>query len=279
MYDYGGNEYWGSSENGVTPAVRNLLVANAVIYMSMLFVNLVFGARYTALSYDQMERAIGFVPKYALEDGWIWQFVTYAFVHAKGPMHILLNMFVLWMFGSDVERRLGRREFMSFYLAAALFGVLFHLPWAYITSTPATAVVGASGAVLATLVLFAALYPDRKVYFLIFGPFSARVLAFVVVAIDFAYMLGSSDNSVAYSVHVGGALFGFLYYKLRNNVAEYYEALERRWEEEERTAKRNLKIDVDNVLRKINTDGIESLTREERALLNRASKEYRQNND
>lgn len=278
MYDYGGNEYWGSSEqSGITPTVKALLIANIVIYFMLLLLSAIFG-RAKGLNFDRLVEFVGFVPSKGFERWYLWQYITYAFVHAQNPFHILFNMYVLWWAGSEIERRMGQRQFLLLYMTAALGAIMLHIPYAYLSGLRASPVVGASGAIMALLVVFAGMFPDRKIYLFVFGPFTARSIVIIFILIDFAFLL-SQESQTANAVHIGGALYGFAYLKLSHRVEEFFERIRTRLEEEERMAQRNLKIDLDNVLRKIHSEGMESLSREERAILNKASKHYREGNE
>jgi len=273
VYEYG-NESWNSSERGVTKVVRNLIIANVAIFFSLLLLNWIFGRHNQDLRYDQMARLLGFVPEKALEQGYLWQFLTYGFIHDKGVLHILFNMYVLWWAGAEVERYLGSREFIWHYLMAVVAATFLYLPWAYLSGQSSVAMVGASGAIMSLLAVYATAFPDRQIYLLVFGPFRARTLVLLLMAIDLAIVLGG-ESSVAGAAHLGGAVFGFAYMRMRGGVAAYFEELERRYESRQRDQSRNLRLDLDRVLRRLNDVGMEALTREERAILNRASKHFR----
>lgn len=281
MYDYNNGEEWRASEDtGVTPVVRWLLITNVLIYFGMLLINWIFQSRYPDLSYESMQGMVGFVPALALEDWYLWQFLTYGFQHAKSPLHIIFNMYVLWWAGSEVERKIGSKQFFFVYMAAIVVSVMFHLPYVYLLAVggnQGTAVVGASGAIVAVMVMFAGFFPDRKInVFFIFGPFSARAIVLVLLGIDVLILL-SGDTQIAAAVHIGGAIFGYAFLKSRAKIVFFLEDMSRRIEEEERIAQRNLRLDLDNVLRKIHTDGMDSLTTDERSILNKASKHFRSN--
>jgi membrane associated rhomboid family serine protease len=278
VYDYNNGEYWGGSdESGVTPVVRWLLISNVLIYLGMLLLSGIFGSRVPYLNYDGTIDILGFVPDLALEAWQLWQFITYGFIHSKSPFHLVMNMYILWWAGSEVERHIGSREFLFFFLIAIVVAIFCHIPYAYLTGTPGTPVIGASGAIMAVLIVFAGLFPDRKVnLFFIFGPFSIRTLVIMFVILDVIWLL-SQDTQIAAAVHLGGAGFGYMYLKSRSRVENFFETMRTRLEKEERLAQRNLKLDLDNVLRKIHTDGMESLTTDERSILNKASKHYRDN--
>lgn len=276
MFEYNSGDYnSGAEQGGVTPVVRVLLITNLLVYIVMLFVNWVFGSAYAFLNYPAMAEFIGFVPNKALERLYVWQFFTYAFVHDMGPLHILLNMFVLWWVGTDVERQLGRREFIWLYALSIVAAAFCYTPWAYFSDARGVTMVGASGAIMSLLVVFAMLFPDRKVYLLIFGPFSARMLVGILIFIDVALVM-STDHKVAAAAHLGGAIFGYAYIRLRSRWEAWMDRLERKLEAKERAALVSMKIDLDKVLKKIHDHGMESLSKEEKAILNRASKHYRE---
>ncbi|MDF1664666.1 MAG: rhomboid family intramembrane serine protease [Planctomycetota bacterium] len=278
MYDYNNGEEWRASEDtGVTPVVRWLLITNVLIYLGMLLLNAIFHSRVTSLSYENIQAFLGFVPTDALENWHLWQFGSYGFLHAKVPFHLLFNMYILWWAGTEVERKIGSKQFFFIYLAAIVVSIMFHIPYAYLVGEPGTAVIGASGAVVAVMVLFAGFFPDRKLnVFFIFGPFSARTLVLVFLAIDVVILL-SGKSQIAVAVHIGGAIFGYAFLKSRAKIVVFLEDMTRRIEEEERIAQRNLRLDLDNVLRKIHTDGMESLTTDEQSILKKASKHFRSN--
>jgi membrane associated rhomboid family serine protease len=279
VYEYNNGEYWGGSdESSVTPVVRWLLIANVLIYFGMLILSGIFYSRIPELDYNRVVGQIGFVPFDALEHLYLWQFVTYGFVHAKMPFHLLFNMYILWWAGTEVERHIGSREFFWLFFLAIIVSAMAHVPFAYLISgEKATPVIGASGAIMTLLILFAGFFPDRKLsLFFIFGPFSARTLVIAFVVLDLVWLL-SQETQIAAAVHLGGAAFGFVYLKSRTKIERFFDNMRRRLEEEERTAQRNLKLDLDNVLRKIKKEGMESLTHEEKSILNKASKHYRDN--
>jgi len=205
----------------------------------------------------------------------VWQLVTYMFLHG-GFWHILLNMFILWMFGSDLERTWGSREFLKYYficgVGAGVFNVLFQ-PNSMIP------IIGASGAIYGLLVAFALLFPNRLVYIYFLFPIKVKYLVIVLVAIEFFSSLGASHGGgIAHLAHLGGALVGFIYIKgilqgraIKFKVSNYFyrqkmEKLARKKEHEEQLMK-----EVDRILDKINQVGYDNLTRKEKKILEEAS--------
>ena len=159
--------------------------------------------------------------------GEVWRLLTYAFLHDPDSiLHILFNMLLLWWFGSDMEDLYGPREFLAFYLVSAVCGGLaFCL--AHLVGFPGNLCLGASGAVTAVLVLYAFHFPRRIIYLFMFLP--VPIWLFVVGSVAFdAYSLLSShgrENMVAVAVHLGGAGFGFLYYRMHWRISPLLQGL------------------------------------------------------
>jgi membrane associated rhomboid family serine protease len=161
------------------------------------------------------------IPVYAVQHGWIWQLVTYAFQHG-GIFHILFNMITLWMFGAQLELTWKHRQFFEFYFYCAIAAALTTIGVSYLGTTsafeflrisPETATLGASGATYGVMVAFAMLYGDME--FMLFPlPISikAKYLVAILVLISLASAMGADRGSaVANFAHLGGALFGWIY--------------------------------------------------------------------
>ncbi|MEM1121889.1 MAG: rhomboid family intramembrane serine protease [Bacteroidota bacterium] len=149
-----------------------------------------------------------------------FQIITHMFMHG-GLMHILFNMFALWMFGSAVESVWGPKRFLFFYLAAGLGAALFTIGVDYYQyfSDPQTfrysLMVGASGAIMGVLVAFGMLFPNAELMLLFFPvPVKAKYFIPVIVVMDiFSGITGVSifsPSNTAYWAHVGGALAGLI---------------------------------------------------------------------
>src|SRR5205085_2886746 len=149
-----------------------------------------------------------------VKHGQVWRLLTAAFLHSTSSLwHILFNMLFLWWFGSDVEERYGRKEFLAIYLTGGLLG---NLAW-FLTHLDTTnvnpSVLGASGAVMTVVVLCALHYPRRVILLFFFLPVPIWVFVVFIVASDFLTFMGRRDGGVAVEAHLAGALFGFLYFK------------------------------------------------------------------
>lgn len=141
-----------------------------------------------------------------------WQPVTYMFMHGSWE-HIVFNMFTLWMFGRFIERDLGARRFLIYYLVCGVGAGLIQLLVCYLTGSGGMT-VGASGAIYGLLLAFAVLHPNDIIMPLI-PPIPMRAKWAILVFCGIELFLGvrgelfSADN-VAHFAHLGGALWGWL---------------------------------------------------------------------
>lgn len=144
----------------------------------------------------------------------VWRLLTATFLHGD-PWHILFNMLFLWMVGKEMESFYGTRDFSALYVASAIFSTLF---WAIADTFTAHAglipMVGASGAVMAVVVLYTLYYPRREVLFMFIIPVEMWILLVVYLGWNLLGFLSPNqigDGRTAYSAHIGGAIFGYLY--------------------------------------------------------------------
>jgi hypothetical protein len=217
------------------------------------------------------------------------------FVHA-GLLHLLANMLMLFVFGTAVESRMGSRNFLLYYLFCGVGAAVFSLLLAGIM--PVGAFVGASGAVLGVAVAFAMFWPDAElIVFPIPVPIKARTLVIGLVVLDVVGSRLWPGDGIAHLAHVGGALFGYLFFRAqllsRRSAAPSTRTVERvvmvqsgSAEPERRTPvtpmrpRRGIDSDpvaaeVDRVLDKISEKGISSLTPAERKFLDEVAKQKR----
>jgi len=138
-----------------------------------------------------------------------WQLITYGFLHGD-IMHIAFNMFMLWMFGRELELILGTRRFLTYYLTCVVgAGIIQLLVAAWQGGIYPT--VGASGGVFGLLLLFGMTFPNRMIL-LMFPPIPMKAKYMVILFGLLELYLGVSGRSpgVANFAHLGGMLFGFL---------------------------------------------------------------------
>ncbi len=139
----------------------------------------------------------------------VWQLLSYGFLHGN-LNHIFFNMFGLWMFGRDLERMMGPRRFLIYYLTciigAGIVQVIVSGTQGGIYPT-----VGASGGVFGVLLAFALAFPNRVIVML-FPPIPMKAKYFVLLYGLLELYLGLSGRApgIANFAHLGGMLFGFL---------------------------------------------------------------------
>jgi len=219
-----------------------------------------------------------------------WKFLTYGFVHnPKGIQHILFNMLGLFFLGGEVERRLGSKEFLRFYLATIIFGGIV---WGILNIGTNSACFGASGGVVGVVLLFTLMFPNRTVYFFGILPLPAWLLGVFIVVMD---VMGALEvgpygkQRVAFAVHLAGAYFAFVYNSYQWNFGRLFNRLFTRRpkkpklkvyspdkeEKRPKTEEEKLSEQVDEVLKKYSRVGEHGLTEAERELLKKASEVYK----
>lgn len=200
-YYYGndGNRRGGFMSN-VPTVTKNIIIINIIVFL---------------FTWVLERRGSSFMNAFVLFDPsshWFhfWQPVTYMFMHG-GFWHILFNMYTLFIFGSVVERIIGSKKFLAFYLICGVGAAGFHLLVTSLLSGVSSPMVGASGAIYGVMLAYAMLFPDSKLT-LIFPPvtLSAKWMVIVFAAIELLTGVTSTAEGIAHFAHLGGMIFGFL---------------------------------------------------------------------
>jgi membrane associated rhomboid family serine protease len=200
--------------------IRNSLVRRPFRYsfrnlsIWLIAINvLVFAAEYV---FPQVGGYLAMTPALVLS-GAVWQPFTYMFAHAN-LTHLLLNMLGLLFFGTAVEKELGSKEFLLYYLLTGLLAGLFSFAAFVLLGSLYTPLLGASGAVYAVLIAYATLEPRSQI--LVWGILPVRaplmVIGFTLIAL-FSQIFGA-QSSVAHLTHLAGFGFGWLYFLARFGV-------------------------------------------------------------
>ena len=277
------------------PVIKFLLISNAVIWFVFDF----FLQPFT-ISGVQVGGSGGILNYYLAlwplgTNFWPWQLFTYMFLHG-GFAHLFFNMLAVWMFGMELENTWGSRRFLIYYLLCGLGGGIANLIVAPLVGQAAPT-VGASGAVFGVLIAFGMMFPDRPIYIYFLLPIKAKYLVAAYIGMELFYGVAGTTDGVAHFAHLGGAAVGFVYVlgefgvipfrswwarlrsqfgrppssSMRDEIheAQFYDIAtgNRKFREEEI----NQEV-IDSILDKINTGGYQSLTDEEKRLLNEASK-------
>jgi membrane associated rhomboid family serine protease len=209
-------------------AVLGLILINVVVFVWMLGLTAqarevvllqyaLIPVRYTE---PNLARHVG------LDPGNFWPLVTDMFMHG-GWLHLIFNMWFLWIFGPAMEARFGRLGFLALYLSGGVAANIVHLLTHPDSADP---VLGASGAIAAVIAAYAVTYPGARVMTII--PIWIIPLIFPVPAILFAaiwfglqVLQGASElaspgmaGGVAWWAHIGGFAFGALFALFANGM-------------------------------------------------------------
>ena len=190
-------QYRFSFGSGLTPVVKKLMIIMGAVFLLQMVVE----------NYN-IDLLLGLVPFLVWKKFYLWQLVTYMFLHGS-ITHILFNLLALWMFGGELENFWGSKEFLFYFffcgIGAGICTVLFS-PNQFIP------VIGASGAIYGLLLAFGWLFPNRIIYFNFLFPIPAKYFVMIFGLLEFFYASrGGTGGGVAHLTHLGGLLFGILY--------------------------------------------------------------------
>lgn len=194
----------------LTKMTKGLIIACVVCY----FIDFPLTSLGFRIGEYTLNEVFGLVPGLVLEKLWVWQFVTYIFLHGA-PFHLLLNMLILWYFGAEIEMRLGEWRFLRYFFLCGIGAGLFNFAVNVAFVDPMSLmnpIIGASGAIFGILAAYGIFYGDR--YFLVFFlfPMKARYFVLVIAAVELIMgVQGSPQDNVAHFAHLGGMLVGGAY--------------------------------------------------------------------
>jgi membrane associated rhomboid family serine protease len=265
----------------LTPVVKILIVVNVVVFV------ITARALNKAIRDEEISWTLHLclVPHSLVHKAALWQLLSHMFLHWN-ILHIGLNMFLVWMFGSTLEARLGRKRFLQLYFISGVGAGLCHTVASWGSRIP---MFGASGAVFALLVAYAMLFPERYITLLLFFilpvTLKAKHLVFGIALLELLAVVSATPDGVAHYAHLGGAVFGYAFMKWKYRLglpfafaSQLSDALKRRWFWRKRPKYRYKPVDtqqfidreVDPILAKISRQGMSSLTRKEKRILRRA---------
>jgi membrane associated rhomboid family serine protease len=283
-----------------------LILVNVAVFLTMLVVDLVLlfvmqdKGRAADAGHTYMRQWIECPQDLRLLITRPWTVVTYMFAHS-GIGHIFFNMLMLWFSGQLFQNILGDRRLLGTYILGGFSGLLLYLLFYNLMPMYAGGswIVGASASVMAILVCIAAYRPQMVVHLLLFGPVKLMYVAGVLLVMDLVF-LRDGDNSGGHIAHLGGALYGFLAARgldrgrdwsmaFANGLERITDFVTRRKKARMRVvtpARRRVTVDadqgaprtdkqarVDAILDKISRSGYDSLSKEERDFLFKASKD------
>lgn len=273
--------------------IRVLLLANLVVFAASFLLGRVLGLHLNlpGYGYGSLQEYItffgAFFPTSPFE---AWRYVTYMFVHVDF-WHFVFNMLMLWMFGDEVAEWMGSRHFTGMYFFCGVFAAFFSFVLCVLglTNNP---IIGASGALMGIFVAYYKFFPERRLLLFFFFPMRIKHAIWVLIAID--VLMAHSNDGVAHFAHLGGVAAGFLYmYFCQGGFSRLRRSGGPRFRVNEggnaRSAAENGEPEVlegevfymdeqkrmDEILKKVNRDGIQSLTETERQFLLKAGDRLR----
>lgn len=193
--------------------VRKYIYANVLVYIILVLI----GVFSVLLNCPLLASTVN--SWFELPASWVslaqrpWTIFTYMFVHG-GVMHILWNMFALYVFGRIFLDFFSVRHFVGVYVLGGVFGALFFVVaynlFPYFAGVVGTAhLVGASAAVIAIVVATAMRSPEYRINLLLIG--SVKLSTFAIVTVLLSVLLLSGDNAGGNFAHLGGAFAGYLF--------------------------------------------------------------------
>jgi membrane associated rhomboid family serine protease len=303
----GGTWYWRTSGS----ICRILVVINVIVFVIQVLTAPGL-AMWMQKGQGFFTDALVMDPVAVFEHGQVWRLLTSFFLHSPLTIwHILFNMLVLWFFGPDMEDHYGPKEFLAFYLVA---GLLSSLVWGLSTyfidplflaqrDMPDEAkemfknvlgqrtALGASGAVTAVMILCAWHYPQRIITVL-FISVPLWLVAVIYVGADFLVLYQGQFTGTGVAAHLTGAAFASLYFYFNWRIIPWTEGWGQRWKRLKRPAIKlhrpaegrlqksivndGFAEELDRVLAKLHEHGRAKLDADEIAILEQASKRYRE---
>tara|TARA_Y100001960_G_scaffold331932_1_gene430673 strand:+ start:4864 stop:5655 length:792 start_codon:yes stop_codon:yes gene_type:complete len=243
-------DFYGNNNKFEFNAVNSIILINVIIYFLTNFnsnyVNQIFG-----LNSNNFQ---------------LWQLFSYMFLHA-GFMHIFFNMFLLWMFGNQIESIWGTTKFISYYLIAGIGSGCF----IWLLSDSIT--IGASGAVMAILFAYGYLYPNRTLLFYLI-PMKAKYCILILILTELSQeLLRNPSDNVSHVGHLGGMLVGYLYIKFGKQIFSKIPFIKVKRVSNKTKNTQEIINDIDTILDKLKLEGWDGLSDDEKSKLYRASQE------
>jgi membrane associated rhomboid family serine protease len=245
----------------ITPVVKWLLIINGAVFLLTAIPSPLSRLIFNWFAvYTTTNSAIFLQP---------WRYITYQFLH-DGFSHILFNMFVLFMFGTMLEKQWGTHRFIKLYLICGAAGGILYALLVLVNALPPGSLVGASGAILGIIGAVAVLYPSMRVYFFGIFPIPMPVLALIIAAGSVIGFL-RAENPGGEAAHLSGLAVGALMVIYQPLMGKRrVKKSEGLWQKKQQL-KQDFHKEIDRILDKVHTQGIKSLTRKERSILKRAT--------
>jgi len=254
-----------------TESIRVLISINVLLFLF----------RYISIETFDIAQIFGL----SSNDVWpmIWQPLTYMFIHGDF-FHLFMNMFVLWMFGTEMESIWGSRGFLKYYFTTGIgSGIIWFL---LNISNPFSVLIGASGAIYGVLLAYGLMFPNRKILIYFLFPIKVKYFVLLLGVIAFISSIGDTGSNISHLTHLSGMLIGFIYLKSPVNMTKVlllFNSIlaEIRYKREEKKQAKHFdkKRHIDRLLDKINDVGYDGLDEKEKKDLYNHSRNLGQGQD
>ena len=248
-----------SSQN-FTNVIRALISINAALFLLRYFM---------VDQFDLLNLGLSSSPKF-------WQPLTYMFIHGDF-FHIFMNMFVLWMFGTEMESIWGSKKFLQYYLITGIGSGLVWLSFNY--GNTYSVLIGASGAIYGILLAYGLMFPNRKVLIYFLFPVKVKYFVIFLAAVAFVSSIDSSGSNISHLTHLSGMVIGFLFlkfprmkYKISSLIDYKIVKSKERKSNKKKATIISLQKKVDQLLDKVSEDGFDALSEDEKDQLYTYSK-------
>lgn len=261
----------------LTPMVKKLIIANVIVFVAQIIFQ----------KTETIEKMGAFVFDWAVPQGQVWRFVSYQYLHG-GVRHLLWNMIGLYFLGAMMERSWGPRKFFLLYTLFGISGAALYAVLVGIGVLSPGVMIGASGSVLGLIGACAVAAPQVRVLVMFIFPVAIRTIA-IICAVFYTLSVMHSQNG-ADACHLGGLAVGALWVwfeakgiiRWPSQLGKAIGPSGRKWVqvkirkgawELKMKRKQAQQAQIDRILKKVHEQGLSSLTRQEKKILQEASKD------
>ena len=235
-----------------TSIIRALISINAALFL----------IRYLMVGqFDMLNLGLSSDPR-------LWQPITYMFIHGDF-FHIFMNMFVLWMFGTEMESVWGSKKFLQYYLITGVGSGLIWLLFNY--GNNYSVLIGASGAIYGILLAYGLMFPNRKVLIYFLFPIKVKYFVAILALISFVSSIDTTGSNISHLTHLSGMVIGFFYlkfpsFKSRSSILISNKIIESKQRKIDKRKANTVLLQkkVDKLLDRVSEKGFDSLSSDEK---------------
>lgn len=279
-------------------ALNQLILINILVFVTLLLLYVILTISQSGGYYEWLVSNLSLPSNPAVFIRRPWTLFTYFFTH-RGFLHIIFNMLNLYWFGMLIREYLGNKKLVSLYILGGLTGAVLYLLFynfvPYFIQRGSAEMIGASASVLAIIVAAATLLPNYTFNLLLLGPVKIKWIAWVLVLLSVSGAVG--DNAGGNVAHLGGALLGYIFIRQLKNGSDLGRPIHSFWDFVSGLFNRRPRmkvsykgpatattsysassgggkpsqLEIDLILDKISKSGYESLSKDEKQKLFRAS--------